>query len=424
MTNDAANLNQKQDYNGKESLIVGNGEKLGILHVGDSILTVSNNKNLILKDVLHVPQIEKNLISISQLIACNNIDVLFNSVGCVVKDKATGKVLLQGRLKEGLYHFDLPNQTKPYPSRVNSTFLTKQESSQVFSSKKTKTSEPEPQVSQVASTSNVEVWHRRLGHPSLRTLSKILQTCNQNSLINEKKLFCDACQYGKSHLLPFSISDSHAEKPLDLIHSDIWGPSPIASSSGFRYYIHFVDDYSRYTWLYPLKNKSDALQTFILFKNLVENLFDKKIKSLQSDMGGEYLSFTNFVQQHGIQVRYSCPFTSAQNGRAERKHRHIVETGLTLLAQAKIPLKYWPEAFQTATFLINRLPTPTLTNISPIQQLFGKVPNYLSLKFFGCACFPCLRPYQNHKFQFHSTKCVFLGYSNSHKGYKCLSSTR
>uniref|UniRef100_A0A803Q6A2 Integrase catalytic domain-containing protein n=1 Tax=Cannabis sativa TaxID=3483 RepID=A0A803Q6A2_CANSA len=137
---------------------------------------------------------------------------------------------------------------------------------------------------------------------------------------------------------------------------------------------------------------------------------------------GEYQAFTRFVTDHSIAFDHSCPHTSAQNGRAERKHRHIVEMGLTLLAQASVPQNYWWDAFQTSVYLINRLPTSVLGNKTPYELVFSKQPDYRFLKVFGSACFPCLRPYQSHKFQFHSTKCVNLGYSDSHRGYKCLSS--
>jgi hypothetical protein len=104
----------------------------------------------------------------------------------------------------------------------------------------------------------------------------------------------------------------------------------------------------------------------------------------------------------------------------ERKHRHIVETGLTLLAHCSAPLTYWAEAFQTACYLINRLPTPILNNESPFQKLFSLRPNYNFLRIFGCACWPHLRPYNKHKLDFRSDTCIFIGYSPSHHGYKCL----
>lgn len=96
---------------------------------------------------------------------------------------------------------------------------------------------------------------------------------------------------------------------------------------------------------------------------------------------------------------------------------------LTLLAQAFMPLTFWWNTFSTAVFIINRLPTSILGNISLYQAAFGQLLDYKFLKVFGSARFPCLQPYQSHKFQFHSQKCVFIGYSDEYKGYKCLNST-
>jgi len=93
------------------------------------------------------------------------------------------------------------------------------------------------------------------------------------------------------------------------------------------------------------------------------------------------------------------------------------QIGLTLLARSNVPFHYWPYAFQIVSFLINKIPTPVLHNLSPYQKLFHKAPDYLSLRIFGCDCYPHLRPYQTHKFDFRSSQCVFLGYSASHKGY-------
>jgi hypothetical protein len=99
-------------------------------------------------------------------------------------------------------------------------------------------------------------------------------------------------------------------------------------------------------------------------------------------------------------VASHAPHTHEQNGFVERKHRHIVEMGLTLLAHSSAPLHYWAEAFQTACYLINRLPTPVLNHESPFQKLFNSRPNYTFLHVFGCACWPHLRPYNKHKLDF------------------------
>ena len=153
---------------------------------------------------------------------------------------------------------------------------------------------------------------------------------------------------------------------------------------------------------------------------MVELQYNLPTKVVQTDGGGEFRHFTQFLTNLGIQHRLTCPHTHHQNGYVERKHRHIVETGLTLLAHAKLPLYFWDHAFLTTTYLFNRLPSPTLDNKSPFFMLHLQFTDYKFLKCFGCACFPFTRPYNAHKLEFHSKECVFLGYSPSHKGYKCL----
>lgn len=116
----------------------------------------------------------------------------------------------------------------------------------------------------------------------------------------------------------------------------------------------------------------------------------------------------------------SCPHTHQQNGSAEKKHRHIVEVALSLLSHATMPLKFWNEAVQAATYLINRVPSRVIQNMSPLEKLYHQKPDYSSLRVFGCACWPNLIPYNKHKLEFRSKHCVFLGFSNMHKGFKCL----
>jgi hypothetical protein len=136
--------------------------------------------------------------------------------------------------------------------------------------------------------------------------------------------------------------------------------------------------------------------------------------------GSEYQALNSFFQRMGISHHVSCPQAPQQNGSAEHKHRHIVEIGLTLLAHASMPLKFWDEAFLTAVFLINRLPSWVVNNDTPFFRLFGQQPDYISLRTFSCACWPNLRPYIDRKLEFQSKQCVFLGYSNQYKGFKCL----
>ena len=125
----------------------------------------------------------------------------------------------------------------------------------------------------------------------------------------------------------------------------------------------FVDHFTFFTWLYLLKNKSEVFSKFLIFKALVENQFSTTIKTLRSDGGGggEYTSkdFTSYTAFHGITHQISCPYTPQQNGLVERKHRHLIETTITLLSQASLPSQYWSFAVQTAVSLINLLPTAT-----------------------------------------------------------------
>jgi hypothetical protein len=207
---------------------------------------------------------------------------------------------------------------------------------------------------------------------------------------------------------------------LELLFSDVWGPAP-TSVGGYKYYISFIDDFSKFSWVYLMHDRFEATSVFLQFQTHVERLLGTKIKCIQSDWGGEYQKIHNtFFRSLGIAHRVSCPHTHQQNGSAERKHRHIVETGLALLAHAHVPLKFWDEAFIAAVYLINRMPTRVIDNKTPIERLFGTTPNYSMLRIFGCACWPNLRPYNKHKLSFRSKECVFIGYSALHKGYKCL----
>ena len=170
-------------------------------------------------------------------------------------------------------------------------------------------------------------------------LRQVLNLCNP--LLNKGLEFCSACQYGKSHVLPFSISETKTTSPLEVIHSDIWGSTPSPGSTGYRYYIHFINDYTCFTWIYALKHKFEAIVAFKQFKLFVEKTLNKSILCVQTNWGGEFCPFVVFLSQNGIQFCHPCPHIHQQNGLVERKHHHIVEIGLTLLAQADMPLFFW-----------------------------------------------------------------------------------
>ena len=152
---------------------------------------------------------------------------------------------------------------------------------------------------------------------------------------------------------------------------------------------------------------------FVHFKALVENQFKHRIVTLYSDNGGEYQALDNFLSTNGI----SHLTTLEHNGLSERRHRHIVKTGLSLLTHASMPLTFWTYAFATVVYLINRMPTPTLHLSSLFDKLFEFPSNYTKLRVFSCLCYPWIRPYSQHKLDSLSTPCVFLSYSSTQSAY-------
>lgn len=414
-----SNLMTCMDYTGNDQIHMGNGTGLQIQHIGQSnFCSKFNSRILSLKQLLHVPSITKNLLSVSKFSSDNNVFFEFYPNYCCVKDQVSKAILMEGRVKDGLYIFDPPQFTPnilQQPSRS-------QESQGSFLSKSVNQSCSINSELVNSKISLCNLWHNRLGHPSFQVVQTVMSSCNLPSVNKTNFDFCSACCLGKIHKFPFPTSTTEYHTPLQLIHTDLWGPSPTPSFHGYKYYILFTDAKTRFTWIYLLKNKSDAFPTFKNFKSLVELQLGLKIKAIQSDWGGEFRAFTEFLKTEGIHHRISCPSAHQQNGLIERKHRHVVENGLTLLANASLPLIFWDEAFRTSVFLFNRLPTPLLQNKSPLEELFKIKPNYSTLKVFGCACYPNIKPLNRHKLQFRSTCCTFLGYSLNYKGYKCLDS--
>ena len=172
------------------------------------------------------------------------------------------------------------------------------------------------------------------------------------------------------------------------MYSDLWGPTPVNSINDFCYYVIFVDHFSKYVWLYPLKLKFDVSVIFSIFKNLVERQFNSQIRTLYSNDGGEYIKLQSFLQANGISHLTTPPHTSEHNGLSEQKHCHLIETARYLLNHASLPPHYWSFAFQTTIYLINWLPTHGLNMSTPHHVHFKTPANYKKLKTFGCLCFP------------------------------------
>ena len=133
------------------------------------------------------------------------------------------------------------------------------------------------------------IWHQHLGHPHSRIVESLASKGKiQISSWTKPSRLCFSYQMGKSYKLPFSRNNERAEFVFQKIHCGLWGTSPILSFQHFSYYAIFVDDYSRFTWFYPFKRKSDFSNCFLKFQRMIENQFDKTIKIFQCDGSGEF----------------------------------------------------------------------------------------------------------------------------------------
>src|SRR5271154_4992655 len=175
--------------------------------------------------------------------------------------------------------------------------------------------------------------------------------------------FYESCVYGKQKRVSFmkTRKENKSEK-LELVHTDVWGPAQVSSLGGSHYYVTFIFDATRKTWVYCIKRKSDVFDTFKKWKALVENETGKRLKCLRSDNGGEYCSkeFDNYCSYNGIRRMKTVPRTPQENGVSERMNGTIMERAKSMRLHAGLPLQFWADAVDTAVYLINRGPSSAL----------------------------------------------------------------
>jgi len=136
-------------------------------------------------------------------------------------------------------------------------------------------------------TPSSSLWHARLGHPSAQVVQQVTSRHKLPVSRVLNNLVCNACQQGKCDQLPYTHSSTISSSPMDLVFSDVWGPAP-TSVGRHTFYVSFIDDHTKFVWIYLLCHKSDVFKCFQEFQQLVEHQFGKKIRSIQTDWGGEY----------------------------------------------------------------------------------------------------------------------------------------
>ena len=335
-------------------------------------------KNLTLKNVMVVPSLCMNIISVAKLCE-HGYKVDFKKDTCTVLNNRA-EVVMTATKSGGLYAMEI---LVPVKVRVLTT-----------------------------SVDDSELWHQRLGHLNMQVVKKMIPDLKKNT-----KMKCKSCFQGKMARVAFGTSTSKHDELFGLIHSDVCGPFEENAIGGYRYYVTFIDDKSRYTFVYLIRAKSEVLKKFKDLEVLVRNKYMKTIKILRSDNGGEYLSseFDQFLKSKGIEKQLSVPYTPQQNGVAERMNRTLVECARTMMIHANLPKTYWGYAVLNAAYIRNRCISSVLDGKSAFEIVERTIPDLKNIRVFGCVCYAHVSDEKRKKLDVKAVKCIFLGLSNVSK---------
>ena len=367
---------------------IADGRSCPVLGSGQSSATSS----LPLQNVLYIPGFPANLLSISAITKALHCGVFYYPQQWVFQDLDTGRRIGLGR-ENGRDIYELVADS-PSPG-LQALFALSASSSSLHDSL---------------------LWHCRLGHPSFIKLKETLPW------LTLSEFHCESCELGKHHRSSYpSRTGPPTHRPFDLVHCDVWGPASHPSPTGGKYYMVFVDDYTRASWTYILTSRKEVLSRVQHFLLEIITQYETVVKVLRTDNALEFTqkAIEELCLAHDIVHQTTCPYTSQQNGVAERKHRHLLDMVRTLLLAMRVPQYLWCEAVLTATYLVNRLPSATLGGAIPLQRLTPAADIFsLPPRVFGCTAFV-----QDHtpglsKLAPRALKGVFVGYSQTQKGYR------
>lgn len=269
MTSDPTIFRSKQNTSHVPKIHTADGSTMSVTHSG----TISTSI-LSLFDTYLIPKLTLNLLSVGKL--CDlDLDVIFSCSGCRVQDPQTGQVLGIGRRIGRLFELISLHISSKFSSSITaSTFA-----------------------------ASLHLWHSCLGHASFGRLRTLISNGHLGH-VSSGDVDCLSCQLAKQTALPFNNSTSVSTAPFDLIHSDIWGPSPTVTMGGSKYFVIFIDDYSRFTWLYLMQNRSELPQIYYNFAQMIQTQFSRSIKIFRTNNAMEYKSaeFLNLLSKQGYVI--------------------------------------------------------------------------------------------------------------------------
>ncbi|KAD7117306.1 hypothetical protein E3N88_04574 [Mikania micrantha] len=236
-----------------------------------------------------------------------------------------------------------------------------------------------------------DLWHQRLGHMSVKGMKMLAAKGKFPDLKTVETGFCESCVLGKQKRVSFvKAGKTPKSQKLELVHTDVYGPTSVSSLGGSNYYVTFIDDSTR------------------------------KVKCLKSDNGGEYVSteFTNYCADHGIKMIKIVPETPQQNGVAERMNMTLNERARSMRLNAGLPKTFWADAVNTAAYLINRGPSVPLGFKIPEEEWQEKDASLKHLRVFGCSAYSLLKDVDRDKLDSKAKKCTFIGYGSDSMGYR------
>lgn len=362
---------------------------LNAIGVGNiNVFSPIDNTNKIkctLQNVLYVPDLRRNLLSVKKL-EISGLRIVFEE-GKVKMYKAN-KIIGVGN-RENLYEIKFE------------VIL--------------------PESLQVDAENNFMLWHQRFAHLNFTSLEKVIKgnyVLGIDNKIDFSKNFCEACISGKMSKLPFG-KRTRSNKLLEIIHTDVCGPINPESFEGHKYFLTFIDDYSGFTVTYLIKQKSEVFSKFKEYFFMTKARFNQQIVKLRCDNGGEYVlkEFKDFCVEQGITIDYTVPYTPQQNGKAERKNRSIVERARSMINESGAPKQLWGEAVLAATYVLNRCPSENLgKDLTPAEIWYNRKPNVNNLRIFGTVAYSHVQKDKRNKFDSKVKKCIVVGYTNN--GYR------